>query len=555
MGVKSFPTNVSVSSIGRQVRGSPARADNASFPSYKSNGPTQSTSVLSHPAIDLSAITVVKPEHSNAHSLLMYRSMEDVPSSSIKLEADDGFEVEYSLDTISENTREKISSWIADYVNGSDEQLDASAIEDHIRNIARANQLDINPESDAFKFYINEASAGAEMLLAERLTNNLISDIYNTVLHVQHCGFLNGVPWEDLKQPLIKALIDQFVGNHPFGRLNSDETTEFIRNEVENAPGYDSVKFKAYKHETEPRLLATQVRSSSNPQKVFSLFKTPTNEQMDFMSGRVGNVKKTRVLGKGAFGEVKYAVDLQNMEVIVVKEVKSTKAAQEEIRQLSRVGSGDHLVSMRGYAQHIKKSYIFMDFAGSSSGDDVVKGLRRLRRNDPVAAENELNVYALHYLLAVSEIHANGLFHHDIKPANFSHSNQWLCLIDYGLSDSFQTRIKGGTRAYFPPETGTKLYRSDKHDAFSLGMTLLELKKGVLPTHLKQGHLNILGKSVDLRFNDQGRCFGLKGTAFLKGNALDEVIAKLLDRSPAERISVEDALKLPFFASMQTIPN
>ncbi len=88
---------------------------------------------------------------------------------------------------------------------------------------------------------------------------------------------------------------------------------------------------------------------------------------------------------------------------------------------------------------------------------------------------------------ALSEIHARGWIHADIKPDNlFVGPNGFLTVFDLGmarlLSDSRSGDRLAGTPAYLPPEAfSTEMSWSGASDVYSLGVTLYELLTGKLP--------------------------------------------------------------------------
>lgn len=524
----------------------------------------------SRTAIDpLCRLKIIKPEHANAHRALLFKSVSQndkifaFNAESINVKADSQYTVKMNLNNISKNRRQLISNHVAYYLNNpSKKPVMASDIREHVcRELEKANLERPLHSNEITFYYLWLASVIGKNLRDGYDKQKLQNKIYNHVLKLQHCGFLNKVPWVRLKAHLKEALIQKFAVEHPFGKANAQDTLSTITKEIENARGYDSTKFKAYKHTNTPRMRATQIRSLADPNKIFALIKTPTDEQMQHIRSKADHAKQVRILGEGAFGSVKYGIDLENMDVIAVKELLKREAANCEIKQFQRVGKGDHLISMRGYAhcfkqdrsaQSINKSYIFMDYAGNINGNEAIDRLEEKRKTNPDQAEKARILLAKHYTRAVAELHQNQMYHHDIKPTNFVHSAQQPYLVDYGLSDAFRRTTHGGTPRFKPPEYGTHGYRSDKHDAFSLGITLLCLKHGKHPHEMNAGHLDINGATVDLAFKrESGRlknsCYGTNNTSALEGKTLDEVLAKLLDRSPEMRITPIEALQLPFF--------
>ncbi|MEJ2681503.1 MAG: protein kinase, partial [Gammaproteobacteria bacterium] len=255
--------------------------------------------------------------------------------------------------------------------------------------------------------------------------------------------------------------------------------------------------------------------------------------------------------------------------------------------------NNDYFITFRDFAVSDKKSYLFMSFGGSQNGAKTIKALHEQKMiNGKAQHEQQVKAIAKRYTQCVSELHKKGIHHRDIKPDNFFHGKNGIKLGDFGTAtETGKEKIKGtenffpGTLDFFPPEVLKKVipsskvvetndynqhsYTPEKHDAFSLGITLLQLKCGTLET----GSLNILNEMAKVEKESIRLSENVYRNPFVKisipddpnadaidnrivhelnGETLDEVIAKLLVRDPEQRITPEDALRLPYFSSQNS---
>ena len=152
--------------------------------------------------------------------------------------------------------------------------------------------------------------------------------------------------------------------------------------------------------------------------------------------------------------------------------------------------------------------------------------------------------------MAVAFLHQNGVLHADLKPENFLLSTEGhLVLTDLGSSRDLQAQfqatmtqasILGGTVAYSPPESFAEpgVWRRVPLavDAFSLGVMLVELLAG------ERFSWNIVAKKLT---NTQG-----EPLVFREGAGW-ELARALLVEEPRERLTVQEALLMPYFRAQK----
>ena len=316
------------------------------------------------------------------------------------------------------------------------------------------------------------------------------------------------------------------------------------------------------------RLDSSVVRTAHG--QLFELINSPTPAQSELLNKlQLGVGTGPFKLGEGSFGKVRLARHLHTGEIVAVKKFTSRIDAENEIKEHERIGQGKGLGIMLDFA-HVKivgqkrgsptdKSYVFLPLLNQGNGLTAARKIAKLHLLNPQLAEQKLKNIDFNYAEHLATLHKKGFAHRDIKPENYLHStNGDICLTDFG----FTTPISGlqanpyadaGTPRYLPPEYMTSQYDAVKHDAFSLGLTLLEMKLGRLPDDLRQAHLNINGQVFNLSADERGLCYGTNlqhpHLRNMKYETRDEVIAGLLSRDAQTRLTPTQMLNTPYMKS------
>ncbi|MEC8009359.1 MAG: protein kinase [Pseudomonadota bacterium] len=338
----------------------------------------------------------------------------------------------------------------------------------------------------------------------------------------------------------------------------------------------DGGYFKAYKKEkgNKKRLDASQIRTTNG--KVYELLKNTNINQAQFINDKLNlpMIKRAGVnfIGKGGYGSVVFGRDVDTGDIVAIKKMRNKDAAQTELQGLELVGHHKGLLEELGHTHACQLKgkkredhyYIATPLFELGSGVNIMRELEIMKIKNPATAKATLRVIAWEYTKAVAELHKAGIIHRDIKPDNYFHSAIFgIVLGDFGFVRSLKDETPLGTKGtdlYWPPEITTKNYGTDqyvgkkydarKHDSFSLGMTLLELKLNTLPLEAECAHLTIQGKPIVLRF-DGNICQGLIPRDVdldkLKYDTLDEIIAGLIIRNRDKRLLPEEILSQPFF--------
>ncbi|XP_076198449.1 dual specificity protein kinase CLK1 isoform X3 [Aptenodytes patagonicus] len=311
-------------------------------------------------------------------------------------------------------------------------------------------------------------------------------------------------------------------------------------------------------------------------------------------------------LGEGAFGKVVECIDHKaedrHVAVKIVKNVdRYSEAARAEIQVLEHLNASDpsstyRCVQMFEWFEYHGHVCIVFELLGLSTYDFIKEnGFLPFRMN-------HIRQMAYQICKSVNFLHLNKLTHTDLKPENIlfvtsdyveeynpklkcderTLKNPDIKVVDFGSAtydDEYHSTLVS-TRHYRAPEVILALGWSQPCDVWSIGCILIEYYLGftVFPTHDSKEHLammeRILGPLPNhmikktrkrkyfrhdrLDWDEHSsagryvsrRCKPLK--EFMTCHDSDhenlfDLIQKMLEYDPAKRITLEAALKHPFF--------
>jgi serine/threonine protein kinase len=187
--------------------------------------------------------------------------------------------------------------------------------------------------------------------------------------------------------------------------------------------------------------------------------------------------------------------------------------------------------------------------------------------NDPIL----IRKYMHDLLVALTHLHSRGILYRDIKPSNvlWSTDTEHGIMIDYDVATFYDPqylhRLAVGTDGYMAPELHVVSDRSRQSRLHTLNendpYASLRSLKGYTQAVDAYGAGMVLGQLI---FNftedlvaDKSRV-DVKGEAFLKNvhnkliqnqpiTVAEDLMCRLLCPDPSQRISVEDALRHPYF--------
>lgn len=205
---------------------------------------------------------------------------------------------------------------------------------------------------------------------------------------------------------------------------------------------------------------------------------------------KIPGIKVLRLIGEGGMSRVYLASRESDDEPLVVKilrsEVMQDKRTMdrfvEEYNLVERVHS-HHVARVHAHGVMDGNAYLVMEFC---EGGDLNK---RLNGASLPPAE-ALRIFR-QLMLALGDIHEQGILHRDLKPQNLMFRNDGsLAIVDFGVAkhvDSIDRTNKGeilGTPRYMSPEQVQGRALDLRTDIYSAGVLLYQMMIG---THLFEG--------------------------------------------------------------------
>ncbi len=217
-----------------------------------------------------------------------------------------------------------------------------------------------------------------------------------------------------------------------------------------------------------------------------------------YIGATVGNVTLVKLLGQGAMGAVfiGYQSTLKRQVAVKIlpKSVASSTRAQQMFRdEAETVGILAHPNIVPVYEMGETGDFFFQVMQ-LVVGNDLRTIIAKARKH-PVPTRRiipllETIKYICQILDALGYAHEEGVFHQDIKPANILVDDRFKrpLVADFGISRTIwaeysSTPMLLGTPMYMSPEQASLAAVDGRTDIYSVGVMLLEMTAGLLPTH------------------------------------------------------------------------
>ena len=242
-------------------------------------------------------------------------------------------------------------------------------------------------------------------------------------------------------------------------------------------------------------------------------------------------------IAAGAMGAVYLAERLADGALVVVKflspdllssDVARTRFAREG-HALSRVPPHPNVVRVLGVALDAAPPCLVLEYAPGSTLETLIRERGRLAPEDAIRAARDI-------ARGLAVIHAQGLVHRDVKPANVVLTPSGAAkIIDFGVSrDSFLSAITApgqliGTSLYMAPEhlagdaDGVDDADDPRGDLWALGAVLYHLLTGDPPFD-SGDPVDLLELVVDGQFTPLAEALDAPPPA-----GLEDVVAQLLE--------------------------
>jgi serine/threonine protein kinase len=195
----------------------------------------------------------------------------------------------------------------------------------------------------------------------------------------------------------------------------------------------------------------------------------------------VGRFELVRELGRGGFGVVWEARDLQLGREVAFKAMRRRRPSEQPGQRLA------HEAAAAARLSHPSIVTLY-DIGHGEYGPYLVLELLRgeplaRRLAGPPLAAGEVVRISSQVAAGLAHAHANGVVHRDLKPGNvFLCASGQVKLLDLGIALAVGARNPGGgTPPYMAPEQRRGAPEDERSDVFALGVLMYRMLAGALP--------------------------------------------------------------------------
>lgn len=231
------------------------------------------------------------------------------------------------------------------------------------------------------------------------------------------------------------------------------------------------------------------------------------------------------------------------------------KDPQDEIEIILRHSHHPNIVTCRDIFLNGSKVYLVLELC---RGGELYEKLWRKK----FLTEREAAAIFRTIVNVVEYLHRQGVVHRDLKPSNILYSDEsgkpeHIRIIDFGFAK--QLRDENGllmtpcyTAHYAAPEVLKKQGYDAACDIWSLGVLLFVMLSGAPPFDLEQGNYTpefLLSRINETKINfDEGNWKHVS-------NEAKDLVKRMLNLDPRQRISASNILKHPWFLNTDNLPD
>jgi serine/threonine protein kinase len=271
---------------------------------------------------------------------------------------------------------------------------------------------------------------------------------------------------------------------------------------------------------------------------------------------QLGTYRLISRLGAGGMGEVWRAEDTKLLRQVAIKILPEQLAADQEwkdrfLREARTVAQLNHpnIATIYSIDQQGDTLFIAMELIEGEA-------LSAVTARGPMMPADAVRV-AIHVCDGLSEAHAKGIVHRDIKPDNIILSPRFVKVLDFGIAKQIggtadpsltQGGMVMGTPHYMSPEQALGRAIDSRTDIFSLGVVLYEMLSGAKP-FVGEAVTEILLQIVMTDPRD------ISAAAFGITPALADVVRKCMQKQPDARFANCDDLRDALTISLREDPS
>ena len=277
----------------------------------------------------------------------------------------------------------------------------------------------------------------------------------------------------------------------------------------------------------------------------------------DYDYSNIDNYRMKSDIGEGNFGKVKLAIFEPTGEEFAIKILNKKKISkmknkmQRENEILTKLNH-INVVFVYKIIETEKNIYIIQEYCKLGELFDYIVRKEKLK-------EKEASVFFYQLINGVEYIHSKGIAHRDLKPENLLLTeDKVLKIIDFGLCHEFNEneflKTKCGSPSYAAPEIiSMPNYDGFKIDIWCCGIILYAMLCGYLPFEGDSESENESdGDNAEL-FKNILECEPELPDSL--SNISKDLITKILNPIPEERISIENIKKHPFYLKGKKLCN